>query len=93
MDNIKARIDRETDGFVKISADGDTGLITGGTIVGSNAADSIHIVSSFVHNGLTAGEAAGMVFAHPGLAETIHDVLEKLQHEIRRSRNGSNEEA
>lgn len=85
MDNIKARIDRATEGFVKINADADTGKIIGGTIVGVHAADTIHIVSSFIHSGATVGDAAGMVFAHPGLAETISDVLQKLQHLLRSS--------
>ena len=85
MDNIKSRIDRETEGFVKINADKETGKIVGGTIVGVHASDTIHIISSFIHSGATVGDAAGMVFAHPGLAETISEVLQKLRHILLRS--------
>jgi dihydrolipoamide dehydrogenase len=82
MDNIKARIDRTTDGFVKIVAERKTGRILGGTVVGPHASDMIHIIGSAVHHRHTVDDMAAMVFAHPGLAETIHEVLQKLLHRL-----------
>jgi dihydrolipoamide dehydrogenase len=85
MDNVKARIDRSTDGFVKIVADPGDGRIIGGTIVGGHASDMIHILSTHVHTGATVTDMTGMVFAHPGLAETVYDVAQKLRHQMSRS--------
>jgi dihydrolipoamide dehydrogenase len=82
MDNVKARIDKTTDGFVKIVADRKTGQIVGGTVVGPHASDMIHIIGTAVHHHHTVDDMAAMVFAHPGLAETIHEVLEKLLHRL-----------
>jgi len=80
MDNIKARLDRTTDGFVKIVAEKGSGRIIGGTVVGLHASDMIHIISQAVHQKLTVSDMTGMVFSHPGLAETIYEVLQKLRH-------------
>jgi dihydrolipoamide dehydrogenase len=85
MDNIKARIDRSTEGFVKIVADPGDGRIIGGTIVGNHASDMIHILSTHIHSGATVTDMTGMVFAHPGLAETVYEVAQKLRHEVARS--------
>ncbi|MFC1657589.1 FAD-dependent oxidoreductase, partial [Candidatus Moduliflexota bacterium] len=82
MKNIKARIDRNTEGFVKVVAERSTERIVGGTIVGAHASDMIHTLSSLVHQRLTVSEASGMVFAHPGMAETIYEVLQNLRHRL-----------
>jgi dihydrolipoamide dehydrogenase len=84
MDNIKARIDRKTEGFVKVVAEKASGRIIGGTIVGDHASDMIQTLSSLVHQRLTVSEAGGMVFSHPGMAETIFEALQKLQHRLHR---------
>jgi len=81
MDNIKARIDRKTEGFVKVVADGE-GRIIGGTVVGEHASDMIHLLSVAIHRGVTASDLAGMVFAHPGLAETVYETAQKLRHRL-----------
>ncbi len=82
MSNIKARIDRTTDGFVKVVAAGEGGRIVGGTVVGPHASDMIHIISLAVHHQMTAGEMSGMVFAHPTLAECIYEAAQDLQHRL-----------
>ena len=81
MDNIKARIDRTTEGFVKVVADG-KGRIIGGTVVGEHASDMIHILSVAIHRKTTAADLSGMVFAHPGLAETVYEAAQKLRHRL-----------
>ena len=82
MDNVKARIDRKTEGFVKVVADKE-GRIIGGTVVGEHASDMIHILSVAIHQGSTAADLSGMVFAHPGLAETVYDAAQRLRHRLR----------
>lgn len=82
MSSIKSRIDRTTDGFVKVVAAGEGGRIVGGTVVGPHASDMIHIISLAVHHQMTAGEMSGMVFAHPTLAENIYEAVQHLQHSL-----------
>jgi dihydrolipoamide dehydrogenase len=84
MDSIKSRIDRTTDGFVKVVAAGEGGQIVGGTVVGPHASDMIHVISLAVHRQMTAGEMSGMVFAHPTLAESIYEAAQRLQHHLSR---------
>ena len=82
MENIKARIDRKTEGFVKLVAEKGSGRLAGGTIVGVHASDMIHIVAQAVDRGMTASEMCGMVFAHPGLAESIYEAAQKIAHDV-----------
>lgn len=74
MDNIKARIDRTTEGFFKIVAEKETGRIVGGTIVGPHASDLIHIVALAIHKQMTRAEMKGLVFVHPSISESIMDL-------------------
>lgn len=82
MGNVKARIDRRTDGFVKIVAERVTGRILGGTIVGEHAADLIHVLALAIKQGMTIGDLVGFVFAHPSTAETVADVVMKLRSKL-----------
>lgn len=80
VENVKARIDRATDGFVKLVAERGTGRILGGTVVGKSAADLIHVIALAVHQRVTAQDLRGFVFAHPSIAETIADAVLRLIH-------------
>lgn len=74
MDNVKARIDRTTEGFFKIVAERETGRIVGGTIVGPHASDLIHSVALAVHMSLTVGDMRGFSHIHPSISESIGDL-------------------
>ncbi|MHB8836836.1 MAG: dihydrolipoyl dehydrogenase family protein [Candidatus Methylomirabilia bacterium] len=78
MENVKARIDRTTEGFFKIVAEKGTGRIVGGTIVGPHASDLIHIVALAVHKEMTTTEMQGFSFLHPSISESLRDVYTKL---------------
>lgn len=75
MENIKARIDRTTEGFFKIVAEKGTGRLVGGTIVGPHASDLIHVVALAVHKGMTVSEMKGFSFIHPSISESIGDLF------------------
>lgn len=75
MDNIKARIDRTTEGFFKIVSEKETGRIIGGTIVGPHASDLIHVVALAIHKQMTRAEMRGFVFIHPSVSESIMDLF------------------
>jgi dihydrolipoamide dehydrogenase len=79
MDNIKARIDRTTEGFVKIVAEKETGKLVGGTIVGPHASDLIHIIALAVHKGMTVSEMRGFSFVHPSISESIGDLYASIK--------------
>jgi dihydrolipoamide dehydrogenase len=74
MENIKARIDRTTDGFFKVVAESETGRIVGATIVGPHASDLIHILALAIHQGMTVSDMRGFSFVHPSIAESIGDL-------------------
>lgn len=86
MDNVKARIDRTTEGFVKIVAEKETGRLVGGTIVGPHASDLIHVIALAVHNRLTVADLRGFSFLHPSLAESIGDLMSSADKSIKTNR-------
>lgn len=75
MDNVKARIDRTAEGFIKVVAEKKTGKIVGGTIVGPHASDLIHIIALAIHQGMTKSEMRGFSFVHPSIAESLCDAF------------------
>lgn len=79
MENVKARIDRTTEGFVKIVVDNNEGRVIGGTVVGPQASDIVHILALAIHQRMTMGDLAGFCFNHPSVAEIIQDVIIKLK--------------
>lgn len=79
MDNVKARIDRTTEGFVKIVAEKETGRIVGGTIVGPHASDLIHIIALAVHKEMTIRDMRGFSFVHPSISESIGDLYSSIK--------------
>ena len=62
-------------GFVKIAAEKDSGRITGCTIVGSDAAEIIHIAAVAIHMGVAVRDFENIVIAHPTLAESIKEAI------------------
>lgn len=75
MENVKARIDRTTEGFFKIVAEKESGRLVGGTIVGPHASDMIHIIALAVHKEMTLSEMKGFSFIHPSISESIGDLF------------------
>jgi dihydrolipoamide dehydrogenase len=79
MENVKARIDRTTEGFFKVVAERETGKIIGGTIVGPHASDLIHIIALAIHQGMTVSDMRGFSFVHPSIAESIGDLNSSIK--------------
>ncbi len=72
----KAHCINETDGFVKIIAEKETGLVVGCQIVGPNAADLVHIASTAAAAEATLETITGTIFGHPTLAEGVKEAAE-----------------
>ena len=79
MENVKARIDRTTEGFVKMVTEQQTGRIVGGTIVGPHASDLIHIIAMAIHQRMTIADMRGFSFVHPSIAESVGDLFRKIK--------------
>ncbi len=69
--NAKALIKGDPRGFVKIISDPARGVVLGGSIVGSNAAELIGIVAVAVANGLKVTDIVDALLVHPTLSESL----------------------
>jgi dihydrolipoamide dehydrogenase len=67
----------ETDGMVKIIASGQNDVVLGVHIIGPHASDLIAEAAVAVQQKLTLGELAGIIHAHPTLAETMMEAAEQ----------------
>ncbi|MBU4555587.1 MAG: dihydrolipoyl dehydrogenase [Actinobacteria bacterium] len=69
--NGKALGEGEGDGFVQLVAEKGTGRIVGAQIVGPHAVEIIHEVAVCMRHGITVGQLAHTVHAHPTVSEVI----------------------
>jgi dihydrolipoamide dehydrogenase len=69
--SAKALIDGDDRGFVKVISDPATGVVLGGSIVGTHAAELISVLAVAVTNGLHVGDIVDSMLVHPALAEAI----------------------
>src|SRR5258708_40304179 len=71
--SAKAMVEQETEGVWMIYSDTSTGKILGSQIAGPHASELIHIAMLSIRAGFTVSDIAGMVFAHPSLAEGFRE--------------------
>ena len=67
----RAIVSDETDGFIKIVAEEDSGRILGGHIVGVEASSLIHEVATAMAGGLTVHDIGNTLHAYPTLSEGV----------------------
>jgi dihydrolipoamide dehydrogenase len=72
----KAQATGDITGFFKVIADAGTDKILGVHIVGAHAADLIHEAALAMQMGMTVTQMAGMIHAHPTLAEGMLEAAE-----------------
>lgn len=77
----KAHAMGEIAGMIKIIADADTDKVLGVHIIGPHASDLVHEGALSIKAGLTAKEVAGMIHAHPTLAEGLMEAAEDVHGE------------
>jgi pyruvate/2-oxoglutarate dehydrogenase complex dihydrolipoamide dehydrogenase (E3) component len=68
-DHGKSLVIGETDGFVKLIAHADSGILLGGAVVGPEATELIHEIAVAMHLGATAAQLASAPHYHPTLSE------------------------
>lgn len=71
--NGKARAQGETDGFVKTIFDSASGELLGAHLVGAEVTEMIHGLTMAKQMEATEAEIMETVFAHPTLAEAVHE--------------------
>ena len=69
--NGRAVAQDQTDGYVELLENAQTGQLVGGIIVGAHASELIHIISVALHAKMTVDSLKEVIFAHPTLAESI----------------------
>ncbi|MDQ3570339.1 MAG: FAD-dependent oxidoreductase [Actinomycetota bacterium] len=74
--NARALIDGDSRGFVKILSDPATGVILGGSIVGTGAAELISVLSLAVTADLKVSDIVESLLVHPALAEALAEAAE-----------------
>lgn len=74
----KAHAVGDTTGLFKVIADADTDRILGVHIMGAHAADLVHEAALAMQVGATAAQVAGMIHAHPTLAEGLLEAVEDV---------------
>jgi dihydrolipoamide dehydrogenase len=88
----KAQATGDTTGFFKVIADAATDKILGVHILGAHAADLIHEATMAMQAGATVGQVAGMIHAHPTLAEGMMEAAEDVHgaaiHQVRMRARG-----
>jgi len=67
--NEKAVDELETDGFVRLIFDKETQQILGGTVVGIEASELIHVAAYALKNKMTAHQIHEFIYFHPSLSE------------------------
>lgn len=74
--SAKAYITGETDGFIKIVTDSETGEILGAQMVGPRASDLVHEVAVAMKGELLVDDLASTVHSHPTLSEAVMEAAE-----------------
>ena len=67
----RAIVSDETYGFIKIVAEGDSGRILGGHIVGAEASSLIHEIAAAMAGGVSVSDVGNTLHAYPTLSEGV----------------------
>jgi len=65
----------DTDGFVRVVADGDAGFLLGGQVVGPEASELVAELALAIEMGATLEDVASTVHVHPTLSEVVHEAV------------------
>ncbi len=74
----RALAQRETEGFVKLTAHKKTGKILGAQILGYNASELIGIISVAIKGELTLKDLADVVQPHPAFSEAVQEAAASI---------------
>ncbi|MFN0118331.1 MAG: dihydrolipoyl dehydrogenase family protein [Elusimicrobiota bacterium] len=75
--SAKALASGDSEGFVQIVLNPDTGKILGAQIIGPHATELIHIFSVALKTEMNITQLSSVMFAHPTLSEVLKDAAKK----------------
>jgi pyruvate/2-oxoglutarate dehydrogenase complex dihydrolipoamide dehydrogenase (E3) component len=78
--NPRAKMQGVHDGFVKLFARPDTGIIVGGVVVGPRASELIHPISIAVAESLTVDQMAHAFTVYPSMSGSVAEAARRLHH-------------
>ena len=78
--NARAKMQRQTDGFVKLYCREETGVVTGGVIVAPDASELILAVALAVQRHLTVDDLASTFTVYPSLSGSVTEAARRLMH-------------
>jgi dihydrolipoamide dehydrogenase len=73
----KALAAGDTDGFVQLISEPESGKLLGAQIIGPHAPELIHVISVALKANMTLKDLADVMFAHPTLGESIREAARK----------------
>ena len=65
----------DTDGFVRVVADEESGFVLGGQVVGPEASELVAELALAIEMGATLEDVAATVHIHPTLSEAVHEAV------------------
>ncbi len=71
--NGKAMVMNETEGFITLVEEKESGLLVGATIIGADASTIINTVTLAIKEKMTAKQLRAMIFPHPTTGEALHE--------------------
>ncbi len=71
--NGKAMVMNETEGFITLIKDKETGCIVGGCIIGVDASTTINVVTLAIKEKMSEKELMATIFPHPTTGEVVHE--------------------
>lgn len=74
--SAKARGRRDTDGFIEVVHDEETGQLLGGCIVGAEASEQIHMLSAACHSQRGLWFFTDMNYSHPSWCEELENAID-----------------
>ena len=83
----KARACHDFEGYVEMVHDGETGQMLGGTIVGPEAGEQIHMLSAALQSTAGLWFFKDMSYSHPSWCEELETAVESHAAELARSAN------
>ena len=78
--NARAKMQRQTDGFVKLYCREETGVVIGGVIVAPDASELIMPVALAVQRRLTVDDLASTFTVYPSLSGSVSEAARRLMH-------------
>jgi dihydrolipoamide dehydrogenase len=77
--NARAKMQGISEGFVKLFAKPDSGIVVGGVIVAPKASELIFPIALAVENRLTVDQIAHTITVYPSLSGSIAEAARRLQ--------------